>query len=601
MWYLRSVRLGMRKAGVGRGKIPALLLCGLLASSAVVSAATLSGDYEELPYVDGPTNSLTQDGTLDWGHWGLVTEFTYNHKYGVAQQIRYSFITDFIDYPDWDGPFRLDWRIGGISFFGWTDGTPARANEGNSEGLSIYGDKLQPNNTPTGFHIECPADTSPRTLRVYVGNSFGAATVTASLNGAPTYTDIYQDAPGTRVYTVTFQADSPGQTLSFDFTSLDHFWYITLQAATLAGTNAPPSVTITAPADGTVYSAPATFALTASATDADGTVTNLSLFRDSTLLKQSTSGVLSASLNNQPAGAYDFFAVAKDNVGLSMTSFPVRVYVKANGGMLTGSVEPPPPTADLTAEGTTDWAHWGVNPPASFERKSGVTPLIPDLVLLNAPTSQLTNFDDSLISYYWSDGTPVPEAFGTATGVYLYATNPPLPGFQLTVPATSTPRCLKVYLGLSYAQGRLEAWLSDFSALPYSDASLIQAENSDCAVYTLTFASPNPGADLVVRWTPAEIFHMFYANVNWQAATLSGAAAPPAPPRLRVVRPPSATNSCALAFSAPTGATYTVQWIAVLGSTNWQALTNLSGTGGDVVVTDPALGLSRRFYRVLVQ
>lgn len=570
----------------------ALLVAALLVTyPRLVGGATLSGSFAGLS--PGTTVDLSGEGQLDWGHWGLVTEWSYNHKYGVARQITYSFVTDAY-YTD--GPYLLG---GGMSVFGWTNGTPTRLSANATNGASIFGDKL-PGNTPTGFHLQCPADSTPRRLKVYLATSGAAATFSAGLSGASTYTDgsfIGGTGPANGVYTLDFQADSPGQTLTVDFKSTNTPGYITLQAATLVGTNAPPTAAITGPTDGTSLSAPAAFTLTAAAADSDGTVTNLTLLKSATALGQSASGTFDMPLSNQPAGAYNFLAVATDNSGLSVTSFPVRVSVTTNGGTLVGSVGIPPTNVDLTAEGTSDWAHWGLASPSSFDHKSGVTQQIPNVVLLNASSSDLANYFDSRTAYSWSDGTPTAQAFGSTTGVFLYATNNPPAGFQLTVPATNLLRHLSLYLGLYRAQGRLDAWLSDFSALPYSDSSVLQPDSNTRAVYTLAFASANPGVDLVVTWTPTVVFDALFGNLTWQAATLWER---PPQPVLHVGSPPGA-SPFAFSFHAEVGASYTVLFADTLGSSNWQSLTNFPGTGTDVLVVDPGVGSSVRFYRVLVQ
>jgi hypothetical protein len=581
-------------------------ICTLLTSGGIIPAATLTGRFDYGPY--GVTVNLSAEGTLDWGHWGLVNEWSYNHKYGVARQITNSFIT-VTDYPGWPGPYVIPFweRYGsGITPFRWSDGMPCREVEYTTDGVSVYGDKTFLGNIPPGFHIECPADTSPKTLRIYVGNSWGPATFTASLSGAETYTDTTLDghkggegAAVSGVYTLNFRADSPGQKLIAEFTCIDSWWFNTLQAATLSGTNAPPTVAITAPADGESFSAPGTFSVSATASDSDGTVKNLTLLCGTTPVAASASGALSVTLSNRPAGTYDLLAVARDNGGLSITSFPVRVYVIASGGTLTGSVGLAPYNLDLTTEGTTDWAHWGLDAPASFNHKSGVAPQIPNLVPLNASASDLTNYYDSwFTAYTWSDGTPTAEAYGSATGVFLSVTNNPLTGFQLTVPATSRLRCLKVYVGLLFAQGRFDARLSDFSAPPFSDASIFQPDDYGDAVYTLAFASRNPGANLIVTWTTAIVCNPFYADLRWQSATLSEQASPP---MLYLVQPPPGPGRFALSFHAEAGTNYIVLYADSLGSSNWQALTNVTGSGADVLVTDPALGRSQRFYRVLAQ
>jgi hypothetical protein len=506
---------------VFRGRVRFDGICALLAASVFLAApspgrgATLSGSFTALP--PGTTVNLAGEGKLDWGHWGQPTEWTYNHKYGMAQQITYSFVSD-ADYVD--GPYLMNT---GMSVFSWTNGTPTRLATNTPNGAFIVGDKLQ-GNTPTGFQLQCLADTAPRTLKVYVANAGAPATFSASLSGASTYTDSSLNGstgPSNGVYTLNFQASSPGQTLVVNFKSTDTSANMVLQAASLAGTNAPPTVAITTPADGVNFSAPANFSVSAAAADSDGSVTNLTLLRGSTVVGQSPSGALTVAMNNQPAGAYNFVAVATDNRGLSLTSFPVTVYITINGGTLAGSVGTPPTTLDLTAEGRTDWAHWGLASPSSFDHKAGVLQRIPNVTLLHATASALNQYADNLTAYSWTGGTPTAAAGGSTTGIFLYGTNNPPGGFQLTVPATNTLRWLKVYVGLYAAQARLDAWLSDFSAVPYSDASLSAAYQNAYAVYTFAFASTNPGTSLNLSWTPVTIYDANYGNLTWQAATLA--------------------------------------------------------------------------------
>jgi plastocyanin len=84
--------------------------------------------------------------------------------------------------------------------------------------------------------------------------------------------------------------------------------------------DAPPSVTITNPASGTVLSEPANVTIQASAMDTDGTVTNVQFLVGSTVLTNETAAPFFALTNNLAAGSYTFFAVATDNAGLTATN-----------------------------------------------------------------------------------------------------------------------------------------------------------------------------------------------------------------------------------------------------------------------------------------
>jgi Bacterial Ig domain/Putative Ig domain len=477
--------------------------------------ATLTGSFAPMP--SGTSVDLTAEGQLDWGYWGLITEGTYDHKYGVTQQISYAFITDTFFT---DGPYQLTHAS---NTFSWSNGTPSRAVTNAGTGVYIFGDSL-PGNTRAGFQLQCPADSTLKQLKFYVGTSGSRATFSASLSGASTYADnSFNGATGplNGVYTLNFQASSPGQTFTVTFNSTDTSGYLILQAATLAGSDAPPTVAITAPGDGAVFTAPATFSISAMAADGDGSVTNLSLFNGANLLAQAAAGAVSLTLSNQGGNAYEFFAVATDDRGLSVTSFPAKVFVCTGSGTLLGSVATPSAAVNLTTEGRTDWAHWGLASPASFDHKRGVTQRIPNVVALNASTSAFNQYSDNFTAYSWSDGTPTTSAQNSPTGLFIYGTNDPPGGFQLTVPATNTLRWLKVYVGLYAAQGRLDARLTDFGAPPYSDSSLFAAYENGYAVYTFAFASTNAGTSLNVTWLPTAIFDVSYGNLTWQAATLA--------------------------------------------------------------------------------
>ena len=103
----------------------------------------------------------------------------------------------------------------------------------------------------------------------------------------------------------------------------------------LTPTNQPPTVSITSPANGASYAAPATMTIAANASDSDGTVTRVDFYRGSTLIASDTTSPYSISWSNVAAGSYALTAVAFDNGGASTTSAAVNVTVSSTA---------PPPT-----------------------------------------------------------------------------------------------------------------------------------------------------------------------------------------------------------------------------------------------------------------
>jgi plastocyanin len=84
--------------------------------------------------------------------------------------------------------------------------------------------------------------------------------------------------------------------------------------------NVPPSVAITNPANGTVLAAPANVTIQASASDSDGTVTNVKFLVGSVILTNNSTAPFSAVTNNVAAGSYLLSAVASDNNGATATN-----------------------------------------------------------------------------------------------------------------------------------------------------------------------------------------------------------------------------------------------------------------------------------------
>lgn len=92
--------------------------------------------------------------------------------------------------------------------------------------------------------------------------------------------------------------------------------------------NIPPSVTLTNPANGAVFVAPATVAIGAAASDPDDTVTNVQFFDGTSSLGNVAASPYTISAN-LAIGSHTLAAVATDNQGATNISTPVTVTVLA--------------------------------------------------------------------------------------------------------------------------------------------------------------------------------------------------------------------------------------------------------------------------------
>jgi predicted phage tail protein len=117
------------------------------------------------------------------------------------------------------------------------------------------------------------------------------------------------------------------------------FDHLTISSST--PTNKPPTVSLTAPAAGATFTAPATINLAATASDPENQLARVEFYQGSTLIATDTASPYTATWTSAPAGTFALTAVAVDAAGNRTTSAPVSVTVNATTNK--------PPTVSLTA------------------------------------------------------------------------------------------------------------------------------------------------------------------------------------------------------------------------------------------------------------
>ena len=200
------------------------------------------------------------------------------------------------------------------------------------------------------------------------------------------------------------------------------------------------------------------------------------------------------------------------------------VTISAVAGTLSASFQPIPSNSivDLSAEGNVDWIHWGLASATSIDRKASVPPIIESFApIVVAGGGAMERFDDNFNGYSWTDGAPTAAATNSPTGVYVIGKNC---GFKLKVPADTTPRTLKVYVGAFAAKGQFSASLIGDSAPAYSDSTIENVGNGPSGCYTINFAAGSTGQTLTVTYIVSAQYDHQYANVTLQAAALSSGA-----------------------------------------------------------------------------
>ena len=182
------------------------------------------------------------------------------------------------------------------------------------------------------------ATTTSATVTIVVGggsntgNCAGVATWTATgiyLGGAQV---VYNN----KLYTAKWwtQNEQPDT-----HTGDGQVWAYVSDCGSSTGTNKAPTVSISSPAGGASYTAPAAVSITASAADADGTIAKVEFYNGSALLGTATASPYTYSWTGVAAGTYSLTAKATDNGGAATTSSAVSITVSGssnNGGSCAG-------------------------------------------------------------------------------------------------------------------------------------------------------------------------------------------------------------------------------------------------------------------------
>ena len=193
-----------------------------LAALCLASPAVLQGSVAASPDLPDPPDTrsanLSALGTTDWAVWGYANSGTST---SLAPDVRKAGGSAISDLTNIDPAPSVNLRgIGQFAepfAFSWTNGSPPASATNASAGLQHDGQTQALSTLGHGFAFDVPADTSARTLRVYVltNRADGRLTATLSDTSAPAFFNTLPSATNTRsaVYTITYAAQSAGQKL----------------------------------------------------------------------------------------------------------------------------------------------------------------------------------------------------------------------------------------------------------------------------------------------------------------------------------------------------------------------------------------------------
>src|SRR5437773_908426 len=138
---------------------PLLILIFALFCPSSEGAGTLSGSFASIP--NRTVIDLSAAGPVDWVHWGLYTATSLDRKAGVTP-----LISDFTPLDNTNGGVSVYQFTNNFNGYSWSDGTPTASVTNTTTGVWAYGTPIRED---SGFEISVTADTTVRTLKVYVG------------------------------------------------------------------------------------------------------------------------------------------------------------------------------------------------------------------------------------------------------------------------------------------------------------------------------------------------------------------------------------------------------------------------------------------------
>lgn len=483
---------------------------------------------------DTPLNvSLTSSQNLDWVHWGRLSASIPDRKDGVTPLIS--------DYTSING--ALPSASSGVIAFSWSDGN-------HSSLVSETTADVETSNAGGGFQIAVPADTTAKTLTLYLEVSGGTGMLQASLSdgSAASITDqpVTDLDFGSKTYSIDFRAASSGQTLTVSFSAAAGAT-VGLQAATL--TPHLPLVSIVSPVAAQQLAAPASVPVNVNASQFDTSIADVKATGSDGTVFDNPGVPLSINWGPLVGGHYSITATAIDTTGLTGASNPVEFDVIGQGGALSIDEVAPSSPVDLDGQGSADWVLWGPlntgdsiidNPGHILARKSGVAPLIAEYRPIGNHFINSVAFAHNLCFA----GNQQNYCSGSELVVHSHGN-----GFELNVAADTNLRTLQLYVGTVSADAKVVAFLSDGSAPVATEIGGSGPPNpANTTLYTINYIAASSGQTLTVRFILDT--DQGDGQINLIGATLSG---PPVAPST-----PSPQITSVTPTNAPTDARITI-------------------------------------------
>ena len=238
---------------------------------------------------------------------------------------------------------------GGVMYFRWADdncvaSSPDQMYAIDNISITTASGPVVSLTSPTNSQNFVPGSGVPIVLTAAVSDNSGSTVTNVTFYAGSSAITSVTSAP----FTFTIPAAYVGTEVPVGSYALTA---VATDALGLSATSAvvnvtvayvPPVVSLFSPTNGNAYPAPASIFLSATASSADGTVTNVAFYSGGTnLLANVTAAPFNYTWANVAAGTYNLTALATDSHGLSTTSSVVTVTVTNGYGLPVVSLTSP--------------------------------------------------------------------------------------------------------------------------------------------------------------------------------------------------------------------------------------------------------------------
>ncbi|MGY3795536.1 Ig-like domain-containing protein [Aquimarina sp. 433] len=198
----------------------------------------------------------------------------------------------------------------------------------------VAGNPCEPDNAAPQVAITSPVSGASFSDGIDVSITADAS----DADGNVTKVDFYIDgslisSDTTAPYTASWTATNGNHTITARATDNDNAVTTSTAVAitVTGGSNTPPTVAITSPADGASFNAGDSVTISANAADTDGSVTKVSFYLDGNMISEDTSAPYSVDWI-AISGNYALTARATDNDGAATTSLAINITVTTDSG-----------------------------------------------------------------------------------------------------------------------------------------------------------------------------------------------------------------------------------------------------------------------------